>query len=985
MNITGEPRRTTSTVGIAVGTFEIPMTPPHGQDIRQHEATVNVALARVLRQKFGLIAHAELLVNGRRPDVLIDRTSTPVIIESEFAPARSVDNDALAKLHLNVNGRTVGVTFAVVLPRELRDVQEEALFGRLQVADFRWREWHSEAETPHRERGSIEDLANAISVSAARSDYLVEAVTCLEEGANAAGSQLHYSDVAMSTVAGVFDREESKEVANMAALMCINALVFHDRLSAYNPRVPAVPLRDTTTALLTGSYVEELVSVWTRILEIDYRPIFEKPLEVLRSLPLIDAVHFVTACRETSVNMMNYIHLVGHDVMGQVFNRLVADRKYLAAYYTSIPAATLLAGLALAPRRWPDVDWSDVESLREFAVFDPACGTGTLLMASYQQIIQNHRASRNSNAAGDVSELHRALIEKTIHGADVVDAAMHVTASTLATMAPDATFESMNVHVFPLGIDQKEGSKARIGSLEWLDSQSVWSMFSGAAHQISSNGSDAKAQVPLPDANLVIANPPFRRHNSATGEGGQNTRVFGHVEQEAEALSARLSDVLRGTPANLVAGLGSAFMLLADRAISASGRLAFVLPASFLFGTSWRAIRGMLSDQYDVEWVVASHGAEDQSLSYDTGIAEAMIVARKLNDEESPPRSAKFVNLWRRPEYRSEAAAIHRQIQRAPKGVHTINGPPVGGTELALGSDKWGEIVEAPIGVDPWVGCRWRSGIVAQYAWALMQGELYSTDGSQVSGVLPVANLETVCKISPYHLQVKGSRGAFDIKEGWDRSVRYPALWHVDSRSQQTMLNSPNARLLPKPNEPIHDIWDHAGNVHIATDVRYNAQRISATLSDISSLGVTSWYTLTVQDATNHLRDGLQEALVLWFNTSLGLLCHAHHANRTQLGRGRGNRTMLRTLPCLDVRTFQDWQLNAAKALFIDFKDVEFKPFHKCAVDPARTTLDERFITDVMGMNAQAVESVSGIRYNLAQEPSICGRKPPMVPRVSKG
>ena len=959
------------------------MSSHRGQTVRQHEATVNVALARVLRDKFGLSAQAELLVNGRRPDVLVQRFPNPVVMECEFSPAYSVDNDALAKLHLKSNGWTVGVTFAVVLPRHLRDVHESELPDRLLASELSWREWHSETETPPRERGSIGDLANAIATSTARSDYLAEAVSCLEEGANSAGSQLHYSDVAMSAIAEVFARERSREVANMAALMCINALVFHDRLSASSVRVPRVPLRDTSSSLVPGSYVEDLVSSWTRILEIDYRPIFEKPAAVLRALPLMDAIHFVSACRETSVNMIDFMHLVGHDVMGQVFNRLVADRKYLAAYYTSIPAATLLAGLALAPRRWAEVNWSNVDSIRKFAVFDPACGTGTLLMASYQQILQNYRASRNGKSAGEMSELHRVLIEDTMHGADVVDAAMHVTASTLATMAPEATFESMNVHVFPLGVDAGEGGKARIGSLEWLETQSVWSMFSGAAQQISSNGSSNKPQVPLPSANLVIANPPFRRHNSATGEGGYNTRVFGHVEQDAGALSARLSEVLKGTPANLIAGLGSAFMLLADRALGASGRLAFVLPASFLFGTSWREIRKLLSDNYDVEWVVALHGAEDQSLSYDTGIAEAMVVARKLNDEESAPRTAKFVNLWRRPEYGSEASAIHRQIQRAPKAVHAINGPPVGGTELALGSDKWGEIVEAPISDAPWAGSRWRAGIVAQFAWALMQGELYSVGGGEVSGILPITDLEVVCEISPYHLQIKGSRGVFDICDGWDQSVRYPAMWHVDSKRQRTMLNSPNARLLPKPQEFKDDIWAHAGNLHVATDVRYNAQRISATMSDISTLGVISWYTARVKGTTGHRLVGSEAALALWFNSSLGLLCHAHHANRTQLGRGRGNRTMLRALPSLDVRELKDWQLKAAETLFIDLKDESFKPFHYCAIDSARITLDERFIKEVMGMNNEALEAVSAIRHNLAQEPSICGRKPPMLPRPS--
>ena len=960
------------------------MPPVDKHSLRVHEATVNDTLAMILRSDYGLDAMAEVVVGGRRPDILIQRSSGPVIVESEFAPAHSVDNDALAKLFMKVTGREVGVTIALVLPRELRDVHQSDLRHRLRASEFKWREWNEETGMPPQVRGSIEDLANALALATAKSNFLAEAVARLEEGAYTAGSWLYYSPTAMAAVAKVFDREESREVANMAALMCINAMVFHARLNSATTRVPVIRLDFGADPARAITDVEELESAWSRILDIDYRPIFEQPLAILREVPLTESTDFVRECWKTALEMIRCFLIVGHDMIGQAFNRLVADRKFLAAYYTSIPAATLLAGLALAPRAWPTVDWSNPESLRNFTVLDPACGTGTLLMASYQQIIQNHRAKRNIKSSKYLDILHPALIEDTIHGADVVDAAIHVTASTLASMAPDATFESMNVHVFPLGIDHDDGGTAKIGSLEWLDNQSVWSMFSGAAKQVSSNGSRNKAQVPRPKAHLVIANPPFRRHNSSTGGGEFKTRVFGHAEDDAEELSARLSEVLNGTPANLVAGLASAFVLLGDRAVESSGRLAFVLPASFLFGTSWSGIREMLAQNYQVEWVVSSHDAKRQSLSYDTGIAEAMIVARKLDSGEAPTGKAKFVNLWRRPEFASEASAIHRQIRRVPAGVHQINGPPVGGTELALGSDKWGEVVEAPIDGGAWIGSRWRSAVVGQYAWALIRGELYTSDGSEVATTFPVSRLGSVCEISPYHLQIKGDNGVFDISEGWDQSVRYPALWHVDSSGQRTMLNEPNARLVPKVSEPVGEIWTYAGGLHLACDVRYNAQRIAATLTDATTLGVTSWFTLQIKGDDSTDRDALECALALWFNTTLGLVCHANHANRSQLGRGRGNKTMLRTLPVLDVRTFEEWQLDAARNLFAELKGFEFKPFYACAIDAPRIELDERFLKEVMGADDRSVESLEAVRFNLAQEPSICGTKKPWLPTAKR-
>ena len=715
-------------------------------------------------------------------------------------------------------------------------------------------------------------------------------------------------------------------------------------------------------------------------MEIDYRPIFEKPYEVLTALPMVDAVFFVSECRRTAIELSRFDTAAGHDLSGQVFNRLVADRKFLAAYYTSIPAATLLSGLALMPERWPNVDWGDVESIRKFIVLDPACGTGTLLMAAYQRIVRNHGAMNVTGSSASEADLHKTLIEDSIHGSDVVDAAIHLTASTLAAMSPRATFDSMNVHVFPLGIDGDEGGRAKIGSLEWLDTQSVWSMFSGAANQVSSNGSRTKAQVPRPEANLVIANPPFRRHNSDTGKGEFKTRVFGQAEGDAQELSARVSEVIKGTPASLVAGLASVFVLLADRTVCASDRIAFVLPASALFGTSWRGIREMLSDQYDVEWVVSSHDPDNQSLSFDTGISEVMLVARKLGEDEEVPRRARFVNLWRRPEYAGEAEAILRQLRRLPTPQFSLEGPPIGGRELTLGSEKWGEVMDAPIDEGPWAGGRWRSTVAGQYAYSLKSGDLWADDASRVIGSLPITELESVATISPYDLQIRGTNGPFDVYGGWDRTDRYPSMWHVASETQRSLNNAPDARLVPKQNDNIVELWERSGYLHISRDVRYTSQRVLATKSGTRALGVRSWFTLTIRDIADDRREMAESALVVWLNTTFGMLLHANHANRSQLGRGTGNRTMLRTLPVLDVRRLTDEQLEGAHNMYLEMQDREFEPFFMCAVDSARIEIDGRFVREVSGLNVGAVASVRDLGVLLAQEPSIHGSKEPALP-----
>ena len=77
-----------------------------------------------------------------------------------------------------------------------------------------------------------------------------------------------------------------------------------------------------------------------------------------------------------------------HDLTGRIFQRLIADRKYLATFYTLPASAALLARLAVA--KIEGVDWSDAEAIGKLRVGDFACGTGALLSAVYEQIAARH-------------------------------------------------------------------------------------------------------------------------------------------------------------------------------------------------------------------------------------------------------------------------------------------------------------------------------------------------------------------------------------------------------------------------------------------------------------------------------------------------------------------------------------------------------------------------------------------------------------------
>ena len=542
----------------------------------------------------------------------------------------------------------------------------------------------------------------------------------------------------------------------------------------------------------------------------------------------------------------------------------------------------------------------------------------------------------------------------------------------------------MQLHTLRLGTEiQKnlQGKESRgvwLGSLDWLKASEIQSHFSTTEEQVGATTGEGSA-VQQPMADLVISNPPFTRRGSDGGKEGAISRVFSLPEGDSDsqqAIAKRTSALLKGTAANQIAGHGSSFAVLADRMVKPGGRVALVLPVTALSGESWRDIRKMLSSRYQIEFVVSSHDSELRSMSYDTGIAEALLIARKLTDEETPTGRGVFVNLWRAPYRETDALALVRAISAmASSPVLRSDGPPVGGSPLMVGGEQWGEVVDGPVDEGPWTAARWRRVLTGQFAAALERGELWAEDGSQVAGRVPVAAMGDVCNVGPQDRQIRGTIGVFDSYHGWNEQAQFPAIWSLDSSIHNRMTAEPNAWLTPQPNRNHQPIWVQAGTLQVTRDVRYISQPVMAVRTNIRTLGVRAWHTLSayVDDLT--VRSRSEIAVALWCNSTLGTLLHANHSNSAQEGRGQGNKGMLETLTTLDVRKLEAWQLDGAQVIWNDFKDRKFLPFYQCAVDLARIELDERVVRELLGLGDDAVAAVARLRSLLASDPSIHGSK----------
>lgn len=938
---------------------------------RSHESIINDTLARLLREQSGLDAVAETLHAGRRPDIIVrPGAGGVVVLEIEIEPAPTVESDALSRMGMEIGGRMVQNAFAVVVPAPLRPTPQRYLYDRLAVANLSWQEWRSDGGGGPKLTGTVAALAQSVALVTPPTGDLEEAVDVLDAGARRAGACLHQAPGTLSRVARIFGADPGDEVANMAALVVINAMVFQERLASHEAAYQPV-----SAARRNGQFARLLLlEFWERILEIDYYPIFSMARDVVQELSEVEAAEVLGECAKTAAALLGMAAVGRHDLAGRIFNRLIAERKLLAAYYTSIPASMLLAGLALAPEKWVGRNWNDVSDLENLRVVDPACGTGTLLMAAYRQILQNHIAAGGESGGAPV--LHRTLLEKIITGADVVQAAIHLTAATLAAMSPAVRFEQMQLHTLRLGMEPD--GEIKLGSLDWLAAPEIQSFFSATQEQVGATSGTGNV-VQLPRSDLVISNPPYTRRGADGGREDAIARVFSLPADDPkskEAVKRRTSALLKGTPANQIAGHGSSFTVLADRLVNPGGRIALVLPVTALSGEAWRQIRKMLSSRYDIEFVVSSHDPEQRSMSYDTGIAETLLVARRLRERESPTGRGRFVNLWRTAQRETDALAVAKAVNAvATAPVLRADGPPVGGTPLVLGGEQWGEVVDGPVGETPWTAARWKYALTGQLASGLKRGELWDEFGTGVVGHIPISPMIDVCHVGPQDRQIHGSLGAYDAYHGWNEHAQFPAVWSLDSSVHESATIEPNAYLIAKPNKDHRPIWSQAGMLHMTRDVRYNSQRIMMAQTVMTSLGVRSWFTLRVRDDDIVTRSKREIALALWCNSTLGMLSHADHSNRAQDGRGTGNKAMLELLATLDVRELAPWQLDAAQVIWNDFRQRKFQPFHQCAVDRTRIELDQRVVRDLLGLGNDAQAAVTRLRGLLATEPSIYGSK----------
>jgi hypothetical protein len=878
---------------------------------------------------------------------VVDHQGLRTTIEGKFADP-GADAAVLAQAHKRVEEGVAHIALAVLYPTRLRTIPFRELAAEMGRETFRMAVVTEAGENDWVEGGPAEiaALLRRGFADLLREDVVADATRLLERGVDEFSTALLRSQGAAERVAAVLsgDTAATSETptaaqlgasASIAGLVVFNALIFHEILSSSDRRVGALLQFETSS-----DPVSSLVSTWTLIeRDIDYVPIFRVARSILQELSSGDIDEAVRELCHGAREVVRKRAALRHDLMGRVYHRLLLDAKYLATYYTSVPAATILAKLVFAPDR-TSVDWSSPEAIGQLRIADLACGTGTLLMAASEAVTDNHvRASADAGVEPSLAEVHRLLLEEVIHGYDVLATALHLTASTLALRASTTAFDHTNLHCMPLG-----GSGRSLGSIEFLERRVANTPMVLFRQGVRVRGQDGASHdlAELPDLDFCLMNPPFAR--SVVGN-----LLFGSVpEEDRRALQNRLARMLRGTEAEAssTAGLGAVFVAVGDTAIKPGGRLGLVLSKAVLSGVAWGPTRDLLARDYAVEYVIVSQDPTRWNFSENTHLSEALLVAAKrtAGSGDSPrDEDVVFVNLWRNPRTVFEALLTAQSIQQGPAPM-LVTGQ--GAQAIRVGEQKTGEAFRIP--VDMLKGF-W--GLCASYA----QTDLART----------AAYMFTLGSLGTFGPDVR------DIHDAFTRAsspTQFRAHWGHDSNEVQTIAREPNTYLAARgtaaEGRPLRDadlMWSRAGRIMVTARLRLNTYRIAAVLLPNKALG-SGWWPLRLAD---DLDDSHHKALVLWLNSTLGLVTLLATRVDTEGAWTQFKKPSLEGMLVLDTRSLSDDQLADLARTYDDVASQPVGRFPDMNSDPVRDSIDAAFST------ALGLPPLGDLRHMLGQEPVI--------------
>ena len=956
---------------------------------------------------------------SKRPDMMMVRNGRETIAieaKSYNNPDNGIEKVRDEYLGKELNPDYIGVSETLEVAVVLRYPQEVIEASHLVKAIVHTEEFEYCVITKSGEgdfptsgfvKGTLTDVATALSIGASPAKHIAEAADKMADGMEVAAKWLHDAIADKPAIGDklneILGENVTTETCSKACLIITDAFIFQNSIAGKRALIRAhgklkwvfpYQIRETDETLAHEyadkevlekrrnplprplSYYaspdrtvrrDSVMNDWQEILGINYAPIFA------------DAYRMVDEAFSYDIQMSRRVlkqlwktayeicesHLPQiHELAGEIFQRLIVDRKYVKSNYTMPESAALLSALVC-----PDIKCDNLGDLPKVADF--ACGTGSLLNGVYKQIQRLYEQKTGNNSR----RIHRAMMEQNLGGIDIYPHATHLTFMTMASAHADIPIGETRVLTAQCG-QTTDGTYAT-GSLELLDEAVLFDIFEIEAEQVGGfdiTPTKLNPSFPNDEMDIVIMNPPFLAEG-ADPNSSDRKGVFVSKER-SDAERKEMLKALRKKETRVAHGKVpySHFVELADKKLRSGGQMGMILPATVFTGSSCQKIRQMWATEYHdiVVVTIAQKAGHDSAFSHDTGLAECMVVATRGIGENAG--RAKFVSLSKRPDSLLSAQSLAGLIQRQSV-TRRQEDAPHGGEPLMIGNECIGTMLDCPIDKNAWSASRVLSFSLMQTAYHLQHGQLHLPMQFDATDI-PMCKTGDIATPGYNDASIKDASrgdGAFDVREhiGFS-SDGYPAIWKVNAPTQRSMQMQPNANLQIRrgKEEDARRILQRNSRTHYHRFLAFNANSMLAHWTETPSLGVGSFTNVKLQDAR------YDAAWTLWTNSTFGMFCHWATAGKQQAARGMLYLTTLQTVPTLDVRQLSDAQLEAAAQVLAELKAYRMKPYNECASDAWRHILDARLLAEVLGITDEETHrAMQRLREMLSDEPSITGTK----------
>ena len=919
------------------------MPPTHDQ-----EELLNGKLAELLAAQ-GLDARAERRESGRRLDIVVDVGGARVVLEAEAGFSAAKRREAVKDADARLRQGLTTVVFAVCYPD---GATTDSLAESKPIWAARTRsELSGGADARWSEPGGIAELAEAVRQAGGAVGDADGAAQILSEALDAAVQRLSTPTRAIIAQALDLPAEQNKDrrllelhqretdgyfiATKRGMLVVATAMLFHHRLQEHLPlEAPPdfsgawPPANPTQCAARPETTIGAFLEAWRAIIEVDYRPVFEVACVVLETLPVSpDTAQALFVLAGDVAKIAGLIHGLRHDLLGRIFHRVLDTARYDGSFYTSTAAAVLLAALAI---REEDCDWSDPGAVERLRICDPACGTGTLLMAAAERI-RDLRQRAGAVDEQDERRLSLALVENVLWGYDTNLTATHMAASTLGMLSPSTQFNKINIHRTLLGVHD---GVAYVGSPELLQGQLRLRPWPSVSQQIdeSPNGNDVNGAKAPPPMDLVVMNPPFTRDSLRHDQFSQDDEA---------AIKRQEKDLLKDQPHRGAARLhssGGMFTVLSEKMLkSERGVIALVLPAVVPTAPGNQALREHLASRLHIDTIVSSHDPERILMSENTTISEVLIVGRRwTGDEPKPP--TRFVKLIENPSTPVDAVSTAAQIQRG-RGRFVVQ--QVDADRIAEGD---------------WYATNFLSPFLVEESAALHRSLLDSAG--------PYAPMASLADVKPAGQRIRDAYRRSDVPTVEDRR----ALWFHKADATQSMHTRTDTFIEPKANKRhlADRYWEMRSEFLLGARLRLNTTRVAAVIIEQPAVG-SLWVPCRPKDGsadTSH-------AICAYLNSAVGILALLSRRAHNVLSRPAFSLVTLRAIPVPNFPVLGDGVRDALAAAYEELKDKVLLPFPQMDKDPVRKRLDAA-VTEALGLDA---EWVAQVRRALGEEPSVTNRR----------